>query len=112
MRAVLIEGASTAFGMFDHEQGGWAHRLHTETLAISAGRINAPTVVRNFALPGMTLSGIIRSFEDEAARYDRIRQKAVVLSVGLNEAKILPDQTRPRVDLRMFGNQLLTFYQM
>lgn len=112
MRAVVIEGDSIAFGMFDHEQGGWAHRLHTESLALSANRMHDPSVVRNYAVPGMTLSGILHFIEDHTSPVRGARRKATVLSVGLNESKIFPGHTRPSVDLKLFGHQLMLFNQL
>ena len=71
-----------------------------------------PTVARNFSMPGMTLSAIVGSLEHHAKPMRNAQQKAVILSVGINEAKIFPGNTSPIVSLKEFGRQLLMFSQM
>ncbi len=106
MRTIFIEGASTAFGMHDYERGGWAARLHLDLMAANAANILDPTIVVNRAVPGMTLPAIARNVVPEMVRFRRIGPVTTILSVGMNEAKILPGETKPLISLLQFQLEL------
>lgn len=108
MKTIYIEGGSTAYGMFDLQQGGWANRLQVATMR-EIEDITDPTVVVNHALPGRTLPAIMRDVASRAADYRRYGPVAAVLQVGFNEAKVYPPNTMPIITTRRFGDQLLRF---
>lgn len=57
VRTVYIDGGSTAYGMFDKEQGGWPNRLHVAALCEEKNFEDMP-LVQSRAFPGRTLPGI------------------------------------------------------
>jgi lysophospholipase L1-like esterase len=106
MKTLLVEGASTAFGMHDYERGGWAARLHLGMMAPNAANMIDPTIVVNRAIPGNSLPAILRTAEEDTARFLRIGPVTTILSVGMNEAKIHLGLTRPVISLERFRHDL------
>lgn len=107
MKTIYVDGGSTAYGMFDAERGGWAARLHLQTMMDNASHMTNPTVVTNRAMPGRTLGAVLRGFSNDTVPYLRQGGVTAVVQVGLNEAKIFPGSDRPIVDIEKFGSQLM-----
>jgi len=100
---VVIEGSSTAYGYYDAQLHGWANRLRTDVLAYNGANDSTPIVIDNRAIPGMTISAINRELTTHlAAQAQRSHQLSSVLSVGINESKVMPGCTRPVVPLTVF----------
>lgn len=110
MRAIIIEGASTAYGMDAGDYGGWVAQLHRDRQAYNKECRCEPEVVINHALPGLTLPYFNRRFEETVAPLVKPASDAVrILSVGLNEAKIMPGIKRPILTLGRFSTELATY---
>ncbi|HEU4914248.1 MAG TPA: GDSL-type esterase/lipase family protein [Candidatus Saccharimonadales bacterium] len=112
MNTLLIEGASSAYGYFDFEAGGWAGRLKTRKMQEGMDNILESTLVINNALPGQSLAGVTRELQARIQNYQRFGLVAVAAQVGLNEAKIYPPNTRPVVSALYFGGQVLRFCEI
>jgi len=111
MRAILIEGGSTAYGMDASDYGGWAAQLHRDAQKPNEQRKRDPLVVINHALPGLTLAYFNKNFFSTlppAVEMCR-RRAARILSVGINEAKIPKGMTRPVISLGRFATELAKY---
>jgi hypothetical protein len=111
MRATLIEGASTAYGMDAGEYGGWVAQLHRDRQAYNARHRSNPQIVINHSLPGLALPFFNKRFPSTIPPIvDMCDGAAVrVLSLGINEAKIFPGNARPIIDLPRFTTELSTY---
>lgn len=107
MRTVLVEGASTAFGLYD-SFGGWASRLHSETMDYNKAHCLDPVVVQSKATPGKMLTAMAPSLLSDIKYYSRLGPVRCVISAGLNESKIVKQTNRPIVDPVRFGVSLCT----
>lgn len=112
MNTLLIEGASSAYGYFDFEAGGWAGRLKNRKMQEGMGDILESTLVVNNALPGQSLAGVNRELQARIQNYQRLGPVAVAAQVGLNEAKIYPPSTKSVVSPSFFGGQVVRFCEV
>jgi lysophospholipase L1-like esterase len=112
MNTLLIEGASSAYGYFDFEAGGWAGRIKTRKMQEGMDSILESTLVINNALPGQSLAGVNRELQTRIQNYKRLGPVAVAAQVGLNEAKIYPPNTGPVVSASFFGGQVMRFCEI
>lgn len=108
MRSILIDGSSTAYGMHGGADGGWAVRLHRETGFYNERNVANPICVYNHGIPGITLPVVNRkSYAAAVLHPSGVSNQVVrILSVGINEAKILPGRERPIVSLGHFASEL------
>lgn len=110
MKYISVEGGSTAYGMFDYEHGGWARRLQIDSLGISSKDMTDPLVVQVDALPGRTLSASVRNIEKDAGRLKHLGNRPgalhLIVSAGINEAKILKGQDGPAIPEDRFYTDL------
>ncbi|MGB4759197.1 MAG: GDSL-type esterase/lipase family protein [Candidatus Saccharimonadales bacterium] len=108
MRSILVDGSSTAYGMHGGADGGWAVRLHRETGFYNEHNVANPICVYNNAIPGITLPVVNRkSYATAVLHAPSVDNQIVrILSVGINEAKILPGRERPIVSLGHFASEL------
>lgn len=113
MKAILIEGGSSAAGYHDAERGGWAFRLNVDVLRHNQENMLNPAFIRNLAFPGRTLSGILRNegagYIEELAQLKSLGTITTILAVGLNESKIAPGQKAPVMPLKRFEADLELF---
>ena len=104
MSTILVDGASTAYGYYDAQYHGWANRLRLSVLPGIQLAPHSPIVVDNVAFPGKTITSLLR---DASANLDshtgRSTTLTSVLSVGINESKIMPGEQRPALGLNRFG---------
>jgi lysophospholipase L1-like esterase len=112
MNTLLIEGASSAYGYFDFEAGGWAGRLKTRKMQEGMDNILESTFVVNNALPGQSMASVNRELQARIKNYGRLGRVAVIAQVGLNEAKIYPPNTRPVVSTSFFAGQVARFCEI
>lgn len=111
MNIVYVEGDSTTFGMDDLEMGGWPNRIHVRTLRENKGLpIEDMTMVTNRAMPGRTLSNILRGAETNMKQV-RVWADfvAAVLQAGMNEVKIFRGSTTPLVPAQRFRAEITRF---
>lgn len=109
MNTLLIEGASSAYGYFDFEAGGWAGRLKSRKMQEGMDNILESTFVINNAFPGQSLAGVNRELQGRMQNYKRLGPVAVAAQVGLNEAKIYPPSTKPVVSTSFFAGHVIRF---
>lgn len=112
MKTILVEGASTAYGSGDPENGGWASRLHTNAIKHSIRNPNDPIMVANFSYPGQTIRRMNAYLEQDINRMRAASKLAVVASVGLNEARIMPDCSEPILSIDDFDKELRTYLEI
>jgi lysophospholipase L1-like esterase len=111
MKTILIEGASTAYGSGDPENGGWASRLHSNAIKHSIESPADPIMVANFSYPGQTIRRMNAYLEQDINRMRAASKLAVVASVGLNEARIMPGCTEPILNIDDFDKELRTYLE-
>src|SRR5438132_845236 len=111
MRRVVIEGASTAYGWYDHERNGWASRLVLEVMPYDPPLMEEVVFIQNHAVPGHTLTAINRKVAHDIDGY-RHAALTTVLSVGMNEAKIHLGETQPKLSLADFAIQLAQYSEI
>lgn len=113
MKTLIVEGGSSAYGMHAGAYGGWAAQLHRDSILANEQRVFDPIVVTNHALPGLTLTGVNIRFAARNTpannRPSRDGTKTRILSVGINEAKIMPGWTSPIISLGRFASELVSF---
>ncbi len=113
MKVLIIEGGSSAYGMHARDYGGWAAQLHRDAVLANEQRVLNPVVVTNHAVPGFTLTAINKRFlaTNTPARYCHTPDgtSTRILSVGINEAKIMPGMTAPIINLQRFAAGLAMF---
>jgi lysophospholipase L1-like esterase len=68
--------------------------------------------IDNRARPGLTIGSILRTADTDFATHRSIGGVAAVLSVGLNESKIMPGLTKPVVMPGLFATQLERYSTM
>jgi hypothetical protein len=109
MKTIVVEGASTAFGNFDMEYGGWAARLHLDALRYNQHAPQHPPIrIDNRAVPGSTVPGIAKQYEVNLARYRPLGKVASIVEIGLNESKIMPGMSKPIIRLELFSKHVGT----
>ncbi|HSX00498.1 MAG TPA: GDSL-type esterase/lipase family protein [Patescibacteria group bacterium] len=87
MARVLVEGSSTAYGLWGGEDGGWADRLKTALIADSSRQREFATVV-NLASPLRTVEDIERSLPENAQSYaGKSPARVGVFMVGMSESR-------------------------
>ncbi len=86
MARVIIEGSSTANGLWDGEAGGWASRLKT---AFMADRHNFASVI-NFSIPLRTADEVARDLPTNLQNYQGNSPARVGLfMLGMSESRML-----------------------
>lgn len=105
MRTFLVQGASTAAGWYDMEHAGWVSRFSEEVLPVNRNNPQEATLVQNDAIPGNTLPAVMRDLS-RVDRFQRLGKVTAILSIGLNESKIMKGTTRPLVSLERFQESL------
>jgi lysophospholipase L1-like esterase len=101
--AIQIEGGSTPYGMGDTERGGWANRLHIATLAYNSCNVRNPIMVKNNALPGLTLPYALKTLDESTTWLRNLGPVTVVASAGINESKLHAGMERPALPLEFFA---------
>lgn len=112
MKTVLVEGASTAYGVGDSEHGGWASHLHRNAIRHSAEYPHDQVMVANFSYPGQTIRRINAYLEQDINRMRAASKLAVIASVGLNEARIMAGCSEPILNLDDFDKELRTYLEI
>ena len=109
-KKIIVGGASTAYGMYDLERGGWVNRLKLDTLAYTQHHPLNPMSVLNLAEVGSSLDRTAKTVLEQ--RTYSHEDTALVISAGINEAKIPRGRIRPYMDLERFGTILLNFCEI
>lgn len=106
MNAILIFGASGAFGIGIDPKLGWVGRLKSDFEAKE--KYNA---VYNLGVPGDTSSDLLKRFETEASA--RIKKRwpkdkyAIVFSIGTNDSASKEKEGNPINDLNTLSKNML-----
>ena len=88
MARILIEGSSTAYGLWGGEGGGWADRLKAGLMA-NPDRTKYTTVI-NLATPLREVDIIAQSLPDNARIYaGRSTARIGIFMLGMNESRLV-----------------------
>lgn len=91
MARILIEGSSTAYGLWGGKDGGWADRLKTDLLA-EPDRTKYTTVI-NLSTPLREVDVIEKSLPENARIYaGRSAARIGIFMLGMNESRRINGQ--------------------
>ncbi len=103
---IIVFGASSTWGAWDREMGGWVNRLrlYLDNRKNPSDKI----LLYNFSISGATSSDLLKRIEVEL---QATSPKIVVLSLGLNDSAYWANKKSHAIPLRKFIKNLEKIYQ-
>ncbi|RJQ32342.1 hypothetical protein C4572_01320 [Candidatus Parcubacteria bacterium] len=98
MRSICVFGDNAAYGVFDHEKGGWAGRLR-EYL----DNHDTDLVLYNLGVLMENTTDLLIRFEVEATA--RV-PKVIIFQIGLHDSLYVDDEENHPVPLKAFGRNI------
>lgn len=90
MHNIVVFGASTTYGAFDQECGGWVNRLmvHTFNQCIASGYTNK-SLVYNCGVSGDRIDKLEERYKSElGVRMHEDRGTVVIICIGINDSQV------------------------
>ncbi len=106
-KIICVFGASTTWGAWDKERGGWVQRLRRYFEANKIG--NGYISVYNLGVDGDDTNDLLERFESETKQrikkgwYNEI---IIIFSIGANDSMYVKSKDSPQVNLEKFENNL------
>jgi lysophospholipase L1-like esterase len=106
---VLCFGASITYGAWD-EEGGWADRIKRDLHALTVAKQKASKYqFFNLGVGGNTSTDLVERFEAETtARVGEGWNLAFIISIGINDTRIMVGESKPQVPLEVYRRNLET----
>ena len=104
METICIFGASTTWGAWDLEKGGWTMRLWAY---VGNRKGENARWIYNLGIPGATSNMVLTSFENEAKNrwWGEVNQ-GLIFEIGINDAAFDFDTKESQVSLEKFSDNL------
>ncbi|MFH1461253.1 MAG: GDSL-type esterase/lipase family protein, partial [Patescibacteria group bacterium] len=94
--SICIFGASTAWGAWDSEQGGWTSRLKTY---FHSQDYREYVLLYNLGVSGDNTNDLLERFKPEAEARE---PNLIIFAIGINDSQYVNSKDNPRVDIDKF----------